>query len=127
MEHEENLIARELSYKVIGLCMEVHNRLGRGFNELVYQDALEYELKVASVSYSRERTYQIRYKDAVLHHVYKADFVIEDTILFETKAVSLISDSHVKQVLNCLAASGLHIGLLVNFGADQLRHRKVLL
>jgi GxxExxY protein len=85
------------------------------------------ELDRGSVPFARERKFEVRYKDAVLPHFYFADFVLWDKILFEAKAVEKLTEAHVKQVLNYLAASKLRLGLLVNFGADSLEWKRVIL
>lgn len=121
------LLFKELSYKIIGSCMEVHKILGKGHSEVVYKDALEYEFKSSNINYSRERQYKIKYKEIVLPHHYFADFVIEDCIVLETKAIVSLTDSHVKQSLNYLAAARLQLALLVNFGEDSLTYRRIVL
>ena len=115
------------SYKVIGLCMEVHNTLGRGFSEVVYKDALEHEFTSNGIPFVREREYRIEYKSVILPHRYCADFVIWDKILLEAKAVESLNDAHLKQVLNYLATSTLRLGLLVNFGEASLVSKRVVL
>jgi len=122
----EGLLHKELSYKIIGFCMEVHSILGKGLSEIVYQDALEYELNKVGIDYSREQQYKIQYKDIILPHYYCADFIIEDKIVLETKAIVSLTDSHVKQFLNYLAASKLQLALLVNFGEDSLTYRRIV-
>lgn len=123
----ETLIYKELSYKIIGLCMEVHKILGRGHSEVVYKDALEYEFQKAGLPYTREKQYKIKYKDIVLPHHYFADFIVDDSIVLETKAIACLTDSHIKQTLNYLAVSKLQLGLLVNFGEDSLTYRRIVL
>ena len=123
----DTLLYKDLSYKVIGLCMEVHSILGKGHSEVVYKDALEYEFKEARISYSREKQYKISYKEIILPHHYFADFIIEDSIVLETKAIASLTDSHVKQSLNYLAVSRLQLALLVNFGEDSLSYRRIVL
>jgi len=71
--------------------------------------------------------YEITYKGVILPHYYYADFVVWDKILFEAKAVEKLTDSHIKQVLNYLAASKLRLGLLVNFGGDSLEWKRIVL
>ena len=115
------------SYKIIGLCMEVYNVLGKGYSEAVYKDALEYELAQNGIPFSREREYKIQYKDVILPHKYFADFVVFDKFLLEAKAVECLNNVHVKQVLNYLATSKLRLGLLVNFGEGSLVSRRVVL
>src|SRR5687767_5616546 len=104
------------SYKIIGLCMEVYNVLGRGYNEVVYKDALAYEFAQHQIQFVREREFRIQYKEVVLAYKYFADFVVYDKVLLEVKAVETLVDAHLKQVLNYLATSKLRLGLLVNFG-----------
>jgi GxxExxY protein len=79
------------------------------------------------IGFSREREYRIEYKTIILPHKYYADFVVMDKILLEAKAVERLAESHVKQVLNYLAASKLKLGLLVNFGEDSLAYKRVVL
>ena len=127
MSPGEKFLYEELTYKLIGLCMEVHRTLGLGHLEAVYKDALEYEFRRNNVQFSREQKFRITYKDFVLPHRYNADFVIEDLVILEVKAVSTLSDVHVKQTLNYLAASKIRIGLQVNFGEKSLTHRRIIL
>ena len=123
----QELLYKELSYKIIGACMEVHRILGKGHNEIVYKDALEYEFKLAEIKYSREQKYKIVYKDFVLPRKYNADFVVEDCIILESKAIEALTDAHVRQTLNYLSISKLRLGLLVNFGQDSLAYRRIIL
>ncbi len=101
--------------------MEVHNILGKGFSESVYKDALEIEFRNNGVPYDRERRFDILYKGIKLPHFYNADFVLYNCIIFETKAIEMLTSGNLKQTLNYLAASRLKLGLLVNFGEDSLK------
>ena len=121
------LLYREETRQLIGFCMEIHRELGKGHDEVIYKDALVIELSHAQITFAREKPYEVRYKNVVLPHQYRADFVIWDRILFEAKAVEKLTDAHVKQVLNYLAASKLRLGLLVNFGGDSLEWKRVVL
>ena len=121
------LIYKEEAFKIIGVCMEVHRELGKGHEEVIYKDALDYEFGCREILVAREKPDQIHYKTIILPHDYRADFVVFDKILFEAKAVECLTDSHVKQVLNYLAASKLKLGLLVNFGEDLLVWKRVIL
>lgn len=123
----EELIYKEESYKIIGICMEVQRELGEVFNEVVYGDALEIEFIDNSVNYSREIKYAISYKGNILRHQYKADFIIDNKIVLEIKAIECLTSSHVKQTLNYLAVSKLKLGLLINFGEDSLKYKRVVL
>jgi GxxExxY protein len=124
---DDRLIYREESYRIIGLCMEVHGVLGKGYSEVVYKDALEYELSINQVPFSREKSYEIKYKDIILPREYNADFVVYDKIILEAKAIENLTNGHIKQTLNYLAASKLKLGLLVNFGEDSLYHKRIVL
>ncbi|MEO1486915.1 MAG: GxxExxY protein [Bacteroidota bacterium] len=122
-----SLLYKHESYYIIGLCMDVHNELGKGFSEAVYAEALEYELKDSGVPFQKEMKYPVFYKNQRLKPYYYADFVIEDKIIIELKAVEKLTTSHVKQTLNYLAVSKLKLGLLVNFGEDSLVYKRVVL
>jgi GxxExxY protein len=122
-----DLLYRDETHRLIGFCMEIHRELGKGHDEVIYKDALVVELSRALIPFSREKKYEITYKGVLLPHHYRADFVIWDKLLFEAKAIEALTDSHVKQVLNYLAASRLRVGLLVNFGGDSLEWKCVIL
>ncbi|CAC9974182.1 MULTISPECIES: GxxExxY protein [Flavobacterium] len=121
------LYLRDESYKIIGICMEVHKILGKGHSEKVYGDALEYEFQRNEIPYNRELRYNIAYKDIVLPSYYFADFVIFDEIILELKAIATLTTSEIKQTLNYLAASKNKLGLLVNFGEDSLKYKRIIL
>ena len=122
-----NIVHKDESYYIIGLCMDVHNELGKGFSEAVYADALEFELKYHEVPFKREVRFAIDYKGHILSHQYIADFVIDKKVILEFKAVEKLNSSHIKQPLNYLAISKLKLGLLVNFREDRLEYKRVLL
>ncbi|WP_026776558.1 GxxExxY protein [Polaribacter sp. Hel_I_88] len=122
-----SLLYKEDTYKIIGICMEVHNQLGKGFSEVVYSDALEIEFINNNIEYSKEKTFNITYKGNILPHKYRVDFIINGNIVLEIKAIRCLTDSHVKQTLNYLAVSKLRIGLLINFGEDSLKYKRVIL
>ena len=121
------LLDEDLTYQIIGCCMEVHKNLGKGFNEIVYKDALEIEFKLKGIPFQREKEFNIEYKGIVLPRKYNADFVVFDKIILEAKAIETLTSSHLKQTLNYLALSKLRLGLLVNFGEDSMKHKRVIL
>ena len=123
----EDFYLKDETYLIIGLCMEVHKILGKGHSEVVYKDALEYEFQIKGITYEREKNYRIAYKDIFLPRKYVADFVIYDKIIFEVKVISQLTVSDVKQTLNYLACSKNKLGLLVNFGEDSLKYKRVIL
>jgi len=122
-----DLIFKEEAYKIIGISMEVHRSLGRGFSEIVYKDALEYEFNRNNILYEREKKYKIKYHDIILPHYYYADFVVFDKIILEVKCVSAIVDEHINQTLNYLAVSKCKLGLIVNFSKQSLEYKRVIL
>lgn len=123
----KNLIYKDESFKVIGLCMEVYNYLGVGFLEAVYKDALEYEFKKANIIFKREKLYKVNYKDVTLAHKYYADFVIMDKIILEVKSSKDIAKEHIAQSINYLKVSGNRLALIVNFGELKLQYKRIVL
>ena len=115
----------ELTGKIINACMEVHNELGNGFLEPVYQEALEEEFKIQGISYVREKLLPVMYKGKQLKKEYYADFVCYDDIIVELKAVSVLSKPHKAQVLNYLNAANKEIGLLIKFGETKLKWERI--
>jgi len=113
------LIYKQESYDIIGSCMEVHREFGKGFSEI--------EFKNIGIKYQREVKFNITYKDNLLPHFYIADFIIDDKINLEIKAIESLTKSHIKQTLNYLAASKIKLGILVNFGEDSLTYKRVIL
>lgn len=118
---------RDETYAIIGCCMEVHKILGKGHCEIIYGDALEYEFCKNDIPFEREKKFNITYKDIILSHYYFSDFVIYDNIILEIKAIQQLSNSEIKQTLNYLAASKSKIGLLINFGEDSLKYKRIIL
>jgi GxxExxY protein len=121
------IIYKEESFRIIGLCMEVHNNLGKGFLEIVSKDALEYEFRKNYITFEREKEYVVNYKDVILPHRFYADFVVFDKIILEVKGMSGIADEFIAQTLNYLKVSGLKLGLIVNFGELSLQYKRVVL
>lgn len=107
--------------------MEVHNNLGPGFLEIVYKDALEYEFKKANVLYEREKRYEVNYKGIILPHKFYADFVINEKIILEVKAVVSISEEFMAQAINYLKVSENKLALIVNFGELKLNYKRIVL
>ncbi len=106
--------------------MEVHRKLGHGFLEPVYQEALEYEFTLQGLPFSAQCPITITYKDKVLEKQYVADFVVFDRIILEIKAVTTLDSTYMAQVLNYLNATGFPLGLLVNFGSKSLEWKRIV-
>jgi len=122
-----DLILREECFQIVGTCMAVHRELGHGFLEIVYKDAIEYELRVKAIAFEREKEYNISYKGVVLPHRFFADFVVMDKIILEIKAAEGgLAEAHLAQTLNYLKASGCKLGILVNFGRQSLEYKRLV-
>ena len=118
------MIKDELTYKVIGCAIEVHNTLGNGFQEVIYQRCLAIELEKAGILFQRELEQSIFYKGQRVG-TRRADFIIENKIVVELKAVAELEDGHLAQAKNYLTAYDFEIGLLINFGAKSLEYKRI--
>ena len=122
-----DLLYKDESYKIIGRCMEVHNNLGKGFLEIVYKDALEYEFYKFGIPFEREKKYEVHYKDIILPHNFFADFVVYNKIILEIKCMNGIADEHIAQTINYLKVSDNKLGLIINFGYTSLQYKRIVL
>lgn len=119
------LILSDETYKIIGAAMEVHKTIGCGFTEPIYQEAFEEELRLREIPYQREKTFRVTYKGKVLNKEFRPDFVCYDRIIVELKAVDGIVDEHYSQVYNYLKATGIQLGMLINFGKKSLEYKRI--
>ena len=115
---------QEITQKIIGAAMEVHKTLGNGFQEVIYQRALEIEMHMMGLNYQREFEMDIFYKK---EHIggRRVDFFVENCIMVELKALIQMEDVHLAQAMNYLEAYNVEIGLLINFGAKSLQFKRV--
>lgn len=115
----------ELTSKIIGCAMEVHKILGNGFQEVIYQRALSIEMNQAGIAHAREFEMPIHYKG---EHIgtRRVDFLVEDKVALEIKAIIQLEDVHLAQAINYLEAYNLEIGLLINFGSRSLTFKRVM-
>jgi hypothetical protein len=117
----------DITKKIIGASFEVHKFLGNGFQEVIYQRALQYEMHQAGLTFQREIEQPIYYKDLPqLIGTRRADFVLEDKVLVELKAVIQLEDVHLAQALNYLKVYKLEVGLLINFGSKSLTFKRLI-
>jgi GxxExxY protein len=114
----------ELTYKINGCAMKVHNTLGNGFQEVIYQRCLAIELERAGISFEREQEHIIFY-EGIDVGTRRADFIIEGSVVVELKALINLEDVHLAQAKNYVVAYDKSIGLLINFGSTSLQIKKV--
>jgi len=115
----------EITGKVIGACMEVHKILGNGFQEVIYQRALAKELESIDISFQRELEMPIHYKGHSIGSR-RVDFLIQEVVSVELKAVTKLEDVHMAQAINYLEAYDLEVGLLINFGSKSLEFKRLI-
>ncbi len=125
---KQELKYQDITGKIINAALEVHKFLGNGFQEVIYQRALAYEMNLANLNFAREIEQDIYYKDlADPIGTRRADFVVEGKVLVEIKAIIELEDVHLAQILNYLRAYKLEVGLLINFGSKSLTFKRVVM
>jgi GxxExxY protein len=125
---QQELKFKDITEKIIKAAFEVHNFLGNGFQEVIYQRALAHEMELAGLTFNREIEQDIFYKDLDKPiGTRRADFVVAQKILVELKAVVQLEEVHWAQILNYLKAYRLEVGLLINFGSKSLTFKRFVL
>ncbi len=114
----------ELTYKIIGLAMQVHNELGPGFPEEVYQKAMEIAMTADGMTVDREFEIKVFFRGQTVGE-FELDFVADKKVVIELKALAALAPVHEQQLIAYLAASGLEVGLLINFGASRLEYKRL--
>ena|ERR1035437_4383208 len=114
----------ELTSKIIGCAMTVHKTLGNGFQEVIYQRALEIEMRLAGIAFIREFEMPIFYREEQIG-TRRVDFLVEGVVSVELKAITKLEDVHFAQAINYLEAYNLEIGLLINFGETSLNFKRL--
>lgn len=125
----KNMIKEEYKYsaltaRIIGCAMEVHKFLGNGFQEVIYQRALEYEMKSQGLSFAREYEMPVFYKGKQVG-TRRVDFLVEESVSVELKALTRLEPVHLAQAINYLEAYNLEVGLLINFGETSLKFHRL--
>jgi len=114
----------DITKQIIAAAMEVHKRLGNGFQEVIYQRALALELSHIELEFEQEKEIPIYYRDEFIG-TRRADFFIDNKIMVEIKAVINLDDSHLAQAINYLEAYKMEVGLLINFGSKSLQIKRI--
>ena len=126
MNENENIIYKGLSYKIIELALEVHNELGCGFLEKVYENALMILFARESIPATQQAPADVYFRGKVVGQ-YFADILVDNKLILELKTVDVIANIHKAQVLNYLRATGLKLGLILNFGKPRFEHQRLVL
>ncbi len=123
---KDKVIYKELSFKIIGAAMEVHKELGCGFFESVYDEAFGYELKKIGLEYDYQKEVKIKYKNRILKKTFFVDYVVENKVIIENKAVKRLTKVEEAQMHNYLKAIGCKLGMIINYGATSLEYKRVV-
>jgi GxxExxY protein len=123
---ESDLLYSNLTREIIGAAMEVHSNLGPGFLESVYEEALAIEFDLRKVRYERQKSIDVFYK-GLFAKQFVCDFLVGEKVLFELKALKAITGVEEAQILNYLRATGLEVGLLINFGEQSLKYKRLVM
>ncbi len=121
----ENIKYSELSYRLMEIMFEVHNQLGPGFTENIYEKAVLHELKNKQIPFEEQKEIQVFYKGELMGN-YRLDLVVDNKVIVELKAVSGMNDVYRQQLLSYLKATGLELGLLINFGGRKVESTRVV-
>lgn len=121
---EKVMTLDQITYKINGCAMKVHNTLGNGFQEVIYQRCLAIEFKRAGLNFAREVDQKIFY-DGIEVGTRRADFIVEGQVVVELKALINLENVHLAQAKNYVAAYNFPVGLLINFGAKSLQFKKI--
>jgi len=123
----KEFVFKDETFAIIGACYEVHSTLGVGFLEAVYAEALSLEFREKNIPFEKEKELRITYKDKILEKKYIADFVCYSSVVIELKALSTLTSQHESQLINYLKATGIRVGLLINFGESSLKYKRLVL
>lgn len=121
---KRDLLYPELSYRIMQAVFEVHNHLGPGFTEDIYENALAMELELQSIPFERQKQIQVHYKDRFVGN-YRLDMVVNQKIILELKAISTLNEIFRAQLDSYLHATGLQLGILINFGTKRVQFDRI--
>ena len=120
------ILYKDLSYKIVGLVMDVHRQLGYGYLEKVYENALMVLLRHEGINAKQQHPVTVHF-EGVIVGTYLADILVQDSIILELKSMDRITDVHRAQTLNYLKATGLRLAIILNFGKTRLEHERLVL
>jgi GxxExxY protein len=123
---DENIVYKDLSYKITGLALEIHNELGCGFLEKVYENALMMLLEREKIPAKQQAPANVNFRGKVIGQ-YFADILVDDKLILELKTVDVIANIHIAQTLNYLRATGIKLGLILNFGKPKFEYKRLVL
>ena len=126
MDENKDIVYKDLSYKIIDLAFEVHNELGCGFLEKVYENALMILLEREGIPAKQQAPADVYFQDKVVGQ-YFADILVDDKLILELKTVDAIGNVHKAQILNYLRATGLKLGLILNFAKPRFEYKRLVL
>lgn len=125
-EGSSEFLYKDLTYRIIGIAMEIHRELGPGFLEAVYEEVMADELKTGKIAFENQVKLNIYYKEKKLKKQYQADFIVDGKIVVELKGITTLTELDEAQMINYLKATGLKVGLLVNFGGKSLEWKRIV-
>ena len=119
------ILYKDLSYKIVGLAMRVHSKLGYGFLEKVYENALMVLFRREGIEAKQQAPITVYFEEEVVGNYY-ADILVEDKVILEIKSVEKIIDAHIAQTLNYLKATGLRLAIILNFSREKLEYKRII-
>ena len=123
--NEDEILYKDLSYKIVGLAMRVHSKLGYGFLEKVYENALMVLFRREGIEAKQQAPIIVYFEEEVIGNYY-ADILVEDKVILEIKSVENIIDAHIAQTLNYLKATGLRLAIILNFSKEKLKYKRIV-
>jgi len=123
--NEDEILYKDLSYKIVGLAMRVHRKLGYGFLEKVYENALMVLFRREGIEAKQQAPITVYFEEEVVGNYY-ADILVEDKVILEMKSVEKIIDAHIAQTLNYLKATGLRLAIILNFSKEKLEYKRIV-
>ncbi len=121
----EKVLYPEMSYKIMQIVFEIHNTLGPGFTEDIYEEATICELESQQIPFEKQKPIEVYFKGKMIG-LYRLDLIIDGKIILELKAVSALNDVYKSQLRSYLKATGLHLGILINFGSTRVQSVRII-